>query len=89
MTNWRREQKRQFKVVPNRQYYRLVHIPSGDYIQRYLVDFMTRKEALLCRDRLLEAVPEWDYRNPTLFQEMPTKVFWAAWDAIYGKMRER
>jgi hypothetical protein len=72
-----------FRVVPRNQYYRLTHTPSGDYVQRYLCDFLTRKDAIECRNKILEAAPDWNWGDPGLFQEMPCAVFDKVWAAIY------
>jgi len=76
-----------FRVVPRNQYYRLMHLPSGDYIQRHLCDFLTRKDAIECRNAVIASVPDWDWSNPTLFQEMGSREFEKAWHAIYANRR--
>lgn len=76
-----------FRVIPKNQYYRIIHIPSGDCVQRYLCDFLTRKDAIDCRNRIVAAAPEWDWSNPTLFQEMGGADFQKVWDAIYSNRR--
>ena len=83
----RNKNSRYFRVVPRAQYYRLTHLPSGDYVQRYLCDFLTRKDAIECRDRITSAAPDWDWSNPTLFQEMGGVEFQKVWDAIYSNRR--
>lgn len=74
-----------FRVVRKDQYFRLVHLPSGDYIQRYLNDFMTRKDAIACRDAIISAAPEWDWADSGLFTDMPLSVSDKVWAAIYGR----
>ena len=74
-----------FRVVPKAQYFRLTHLPSGDYIQRHLSDFLTRKDAIECRNGIIAAAPEWDWSDPCLFQEMPCAVFDKVWAAIYER----
>lgn len=77
-----------FKVVPHHQYYRLTHVPSGDYIQRYLSDFLTRKDALECRDRVIAAAPNWDWSDAGMFTNMPWDISQKTWDAIYASPRK-
>lgn len=79
-----RHATKHFRVVPKAQYYRLTHLPSGDYIQRYLCDFLTRKDAIECRNNIIAAAPDWDWSNPQLFAEMPCSMFDKVWAAIYG-----
>jgi hypothetical protein len=81
----RNKNSRHFRVVLKGKYYRLTHLPSGDYIQRHLSDFLTRKDATECRDNVLAAAPDWDWSDPLLFQEMPTAVFDKVWAAIYSR----
>ena len=76
-----------FRVVRNGKYFRLTHVPSGDYIQRHLCDFLMQRDAYACRDAVIAAAPEWDWSDPGLFQEMPTGVFDKVWAAIYGPLR--
>lgn len=73
-----------FRVVRHAQYFRLTHIPSGDYIQLHLCDFLMHRDAIACRDRVLAAAPDWDWSNPGLFNEMGTDVFDRVWAAIYA-----
>ena len=75
---------RNFRVVRNGKYFRLMHVPSGDYVQRNLSDFLTQKDAYLCRTQIIEAVPEWDWSDTSLFQEMPTDIFDKVWAALYA-----
>jgi hypothetical protein len=74
-----------FRVVKRGEYYRLTHLPSGDYVQRHLSDFLTRKDAIECRNNILAAAPGWNWADPLLFQEMPCAVFDAVWAAIYSR----
>ena len=79
-----RKARRQFRVVPKNQYFRLVHIPSGDYIQRHLSDFLTRKDALACRDRVIAAALNWDWSDPLFMQEIGRPEDLNVWRAIYA-----
>lgn len=83
-----RKNAKHFRVVAKRQYYRLTHVPSGDYIQRHLCDFLTRRQALECRNAVINAAPQWDWSNPTLFQEMGNPEWPRVWHAIYGNTQE-
>lgn len=76
--------RKHFKVVMRAQYYRLTHIPSGDYVQRYLGDFLTRKDAIECRNNIIAAAPDWDWSDAGLFNEIPGPVFDRVWAAIYN-----
>lgn len=78
-----------FRVVQRRQYYRLVHIPSGDYVQRYLHDFLTRKDAIECRNCILAAAPAWDWSDPEFMTNMPSPIDGLVWDAIYANPRRK
>lgn len=82
------DQTKHFKVVARQQCFRLTHVPSGDCIQRSLCDFLTRKDALACRDRVIAAAPGWDWSDPGLFAEMPSDMFHKAWQAIYADARK-
>jgi hypothetical protein len=73
-----------FRVVKKNQYYRLVHTPSGDYVQRHLCDFLMHKDAIACRNRMIAAVPEWDWSNPRFCEEMSTETHNKVWAAIYA-----
>lgn len=79
-----RKSKRHFRVVPKNQYFRLVHVPSGDYVQRHLSDFLTRKAALSCRDRMIAAAPNWDWSDTRFMQEMGRPEDLNVWRAIYA-----
>lgn len=79
--------KKYFRVVTHRQYYRLTHVPSGDYIQRHLCDFITRKGAIECRDRVIAAAPDWDWSDSGLFTDMPWDLSSKVWAAIYADQR--
>lgn len=81
----KKEAAKCFRVVTRGQYFRLVHVPSGDYVQRHLSDFLTRKDAYVCRSRILNAAPAWNWRDVNLFQEMPTDIFDKVWAAIYAR----
>jgi hypothetical protein len=84
------EARRQFRVAQVRgKYYRLTHIPSGDYVQRHLSDFLTRKDALECRNRIISSAPEWDWCDPNFFQEIPWETFTKVWHAIYANGRPK
>jgi hypothetical protein len=83
----RNKSSRHFRVVPKAQYFRLTHLPSGDYVQRHLCDFLTRRDAIECRDRIIAAAPDWDWSNPTLFTEMGGAEFQKVWSAIYSNRR--
>ncbi len=85
MTKARNKDTKHFRVIAKNQYYRLVHVPSGDYVQRHLSDFLTRKHATDCRDRMLAAAPEWDWSDPLFCQEMSTGEFNKVWAAIYAR----
>lgn len=74
-----------FKVRPHHQYYRLSHVSSGDYIQRHLCDFLTRKDAIACRNRVIAAVAGWDWSDAGLFTDMPWDMSHKVWAAIYEK----
>jgi hypothetical protein len=80
-------QAKHFRVVKKGKYFRLMHLPSGDYIQRYLCDFLMHTDAIRCRNAVIAAVPEWDFADPSLFQEMPCAVFDKAWAAIYSTVK--
>ena len=83
----RNKSNKHFRVVRKGKYFRLTHLPSGDYIQRHLCDFLMQRDAYACRDAVIAAAPEWDWCDPGLFQEMPTGVFDKVWAAIYGNRR--
>jgi hypothetical protein len=74
-----------FRAARKNQYFRLVHVPSGDYVQRHLCDFLMHKDALDCRDRMIAAAPDWDWGNPTFVAEMPTVMFDRVWASIYRR----
>jgi hypothetical protein len=73
-----------FRVVRKNQDYRLVHTPSGDYVQRHLCDFLSRRDAIACRDRIIAAAPAWDWSDPRFCAEMPTETHSKVWAAIYA-----
>ena len=72
-----------FRVARKGQYFRLTHIPSGDYVQRHLSDFLTHKDAIACRNRMLAAAPEWDWSDPNFLQNTSHDEFHRIWRAIY------
>lgn len=72
-----------FVIRRQGNYWRLWHKPSGDYIQRHLSDFLMRQDAVNCRNRMIDAAPEWDWSNKGLCAEMPTNTFDRVWAAIY------
>lgn len=74
---------RYFRVHKRGKYFRLTHVPSGDYIQRHLCDFLMHKDAIACRNRVIAAAPGWDWSDPTFFQDIPADVFDKVWSAIY------
>lgn len=76
-----------FRVVRHGKGFRLTHIPSGDYIQRHLCDFLMQRDAYACRDAVLAAAPGWDWSDASLFNEMPCATFDKVWAAIYGNRR--
>ncbi len=77
--------RRCFRIVRKGKYYRLIHIPSGDYIQRYLCDFFMQRDASECLHNILAAAPDWNWTDPNLFQEMPAATFDKVWAAIYHR----
>jgi hypothetical protein len=79
----RNKELRNFKVVAKGEGFRLMHVPSGDYIQRYLRDFDTRADAQLCARAIVEALPSWDWSDARLFRDMPADMFDRVWNAIY------
>ena len=83
MTTHARKNAKYFRVVARAQYYRLTHVPSGDYIQRHLSDFLTRKDAITCRNNVIAAAPNWDWSDPGLFTNMPRDISDEVWRAIY------
>lgn len=83
----RNKNTKYFRVILRGKYYRLTHVPSGDYIQRHLSDFLTRKDATECRDRIIAAAPDWDWSNVMLFEDIPTPMFNKVWAAIYSNRR--
>ena len=82
-----RKHAKNFRVIPKAQYYRLTHLPSGDYIQRHLCDFLTRKDAIECRNTIITAAPDWDWSDPGLFTDMPSDMSNRVWAAIYANPR--
>lgn len=74
-----------FKVVRHGKGFRLMHKASGDYVQRYLCDFMMHKDAIACRNAIMAAAPEWDWNDVNLFQDMPCSMFDRVWAAIYAR----
>lgn len=78
---------RYFRVVTRKDgLFRLTHIPSGDYVQRHLVDFTTRTAAIACRDRMIAASAGWDWGDKGLFTNMPTPIDQDVWAAIYSDL---
>lgn len=64
--------------------FQLVHRASKQAIQRHNVDFTRVSHAAKVRDAMLEAAPDWDFSEPSLFEEMPPALFEKVWAAIYS-----
>ena len=77
------QESQYFQIVAWGAGYRLIHIPSGEHIQRYMCDFQTRTDAARCRDRIIAAAPDWKWATVTFVQEMPCALFDRVWAAIY------
>lgn len=77
-----------FRVTAKGECFRLTHVPSKNYYQRYLYDFSTRREALACRDRVIAAAPDWDWSDPGLCADMPTAMYVNVWRAIYADLEQ-
>ena len=76
--------KKHFRVIRKGKYFRLTHIPSGDYVQRHMCDFLMQKDAYSCRERILNAAPNWNWSDPEMFNNMPSDIFDKVWAAIYA-----
>lgn len=57
--------------------------PTGQLIQRHLVNFQSRADATACAERLRN-VPGADWQLPGFMENQPSDVFYAAWAAIYS-----
>lgn len=57
--------------------------PTGEIIQRHLVNFSTRQAAVDCATRL-EAVDGADWTLRGFMENQPSDVFYRAWAAIYA-----